>query len=119
MNGAQVPMLLRIAETASMLAVHPKTIRRMIKRGELLVHRVSIRGVRVDAQCVMRLMAGLEPAESANMTADEKDSEAPKLYRQRGRSRVWTALVQGREVPLGTTNEEQARRAVEALANPG
>lgn len=119
MNGAQLPTLLTVTEVARALGVHSKTVRRMLRRGQLVLRRVGVRGVRVDATSVMRLTTGLEPAESANMTVDEKGSEPPKLYRQRGRSKVWTALVQGREVPLGTTDEEQARRAVQALANPG
>jgi len=116
MSAAEVPTLLSMREVAKRLAVHPRTVRRMIKRGEIAVFRLGLRNVRVDAEVVTRLLAGLEPAGDACMNITDKGSNELKLHRQRGRSKVWTALINGREVPLGTTNEEEAKRALRSLA---
>lgn len=95
--GSQVPKLFTVAETAGILAVHPKTVRRMAERGELVVRRVGIRGVRVDAECVMRLLATQDGvAESvARVGNDTKTSESEergaarfKVNREPGRGFV-------------------------------
>lgn len=48
-------------------------------------------------------------------TGDPVSTTTPRLLRQRGRSRVWTAWVDFREVPLGTTDEMEARRRLQEL----
>ena len=62
MSAAQLPTLLTVMEVASALGVHPRTVRRMLARDELVLRRVGVRSVRVDAESVMRLMAGFDPA---------------------------------------------------------
>lgn len=47
---------------------------------------------------------------------DKKEHRAsPRLLRQRGRSRVWTAWIDYQEVPLGTTDESEAQQRLDAL----
>lgn len=40
--------LASLNETAEHLGVHPRTVRRMVARGELVAYRVGPRAVRVD-----------------------------------------------------------------------
>lgn len=114
-----VLQLLSVSEAARMLAVHEKTIRRMIERGELVVHRFGKRNVRVDASSVAHRLTA-PPQADAEMgvpLARNRDLlTQPRLLRQRGRSRVWTADFNGQEVPLGTSDQAQALKALEELA---
>ena len=48
------PKLLTVAAVAEILSVSPRTVRRMIQRGELVAHRIA--GLRVDAESVTRLL---------------------------------------------------------------
>ncbi len=112
--------LLSVEEVARFMSVSTKTVRRMMSRGELVTHRFG-RSVRVDASSVTSLLAGSVTSTAVETVAlndkktDAGPKEAPRLYRQRGRAKVWTAMVDGQEVPLGTNNEKEAQRKVAAL----
>jgi len=119
MTGLPLEGLLSVEDVAGYLSLSTKTIRRMISRGELVSHRVG-RSVRVNATCVTSLVAGsVTSAAVETIAMTEKKHEpatgAPRLYRQRGRSRVWTALVNNQEVPLGTHDEKEARRRLAGM----
>jgi excisionase family DNA binding protein len=113
--------LVSVEDVARFMSVSTKTVRRMMSRGELVTHRFG-RSVRVDAASVTFLLAGSATSTAVETVAmnDKKNDagpkEAPRLYRQRGRAKVWTAMIDGQEVPLGTNNERDARRKVAALA---
>ena len=111
--------LLSVSETARMLAVHEKTIRRMIARGELVVCRFGKRNVRVDASSVAHLLTAPPQANAEMGVPLVKNRDLlsqPRLLRQRGRSRVWTADINGQEVPLGTSDPVKALKSLEELA---
>lgn len=79
--GEPLGALITVEETRIRLRVSKKTVRRLIQRGELVAHRVG-RSVRVDAQSVMRLLAGVTPADEANVGDSEKKWRA---YFEKGR----------------------------------
>ncbi|MDC0749947.1 tyrosine-type recombinase/integrase [Polyangium mundeleinium] len=100
-------------EVARVLRVATKTVRRWINAGRLVSRRIGPNTVRVDASSVTRLLAA-SPSEDADGifmgTKKEGSPGGPRLLRQRGRSKVWTAVINSEEVPLGTTDEAEARR---------
>ena len=111
--------LLSVEDVARFMSVSTKTVRRMMSRGELVTHRLG-RSVRVDASSVTSLLAGSVTSTAVETVAmnDKKNDSgpgAPRLYRQRGKSKVWTCLVNNQEVPLGTNDEKEARRRVMAI----
>lgn len=124
MTGLPLDGLLSVEDVAAHLAVSTKTVRRLISRGELVTHRFG-RSVRVDASSVTSLLAGsaTSPAvetiamKSNSNVTDHARREPARLLRQRGRSKVWTALINGQEVPLGTTNEREAKAKLVGLGN--
>jgi excisionase family DNA binding protein len=115
MTGLPLAGLLSVEDVAGYLSLSTKTVRRMISRGELVTRRLG-RSVRVDASSVTSLLAGSATSTVVETIAMKKDNkkgeyelDVPRLLRQRGRSKVWTALISGQEVPLGTTNEKEAK----------
>lgn len=52
----RLPDLMTIPEVACMLSVHPRTIKRMIQRGDLRGVRLSSRMWRIDAREVLRFV---------------------------------------------------------------
>jgi site-specific recombinase XerD len=44
---------------------------------------------------------------------------APHLFRQRGRARNWSGLIDGREVSLGTSDAAEAQQRLDALTEQG
>lgn len=103
-----------------MLAVHPKTIRRMIKRGELVVHKVGRRNVRVNALSVTHLLTPLgerSPGVGEVRTMVAKPAgTGTRLYRTRGRGKTWTGLIDDEEVKLGTPDRGEAEARLAAIA---
>jgi excisionase family DNA binding protein len=107
-----LPRLLTVEDVARRLSVSTKSIRRWIKRGDLVTHRFN-RNVRVDASSVMRLLATPANAVAGDAAMKTDGVSPPRLLRRRGRAREWTGLANGEEIGLGTTDD---RQAVEALA---
>lgn len=123
---AQAPALQRgiefftVEEVARILRVAPKTVRRWINAGRLVARRIGPNTVRVDATSVTRLLEA-SPSEATDGifmgTKKEGSPSEPKLLRQRGRSKVWTAVINNEEVPLGTIEEAEARRRLREIAS--
>ncbi|WP_437656732.1 tyrosine-type recombinase/integrase [Sorangium sp. So ce1182] len=111
---------LTVEEVARVLRVATKTVRRWINAGRLVAHRIGPNTVRVDAASVTRLMTA-SPSEAADGllmgTKREGSPGESRLLRQRGRSKVWTAVVNNEEVPLGTTDEVEARRRLREITS--
>jgi excisionase family DNA binding protein len=115
--------LLTVQQTADAIRVSTKTVRRWIASGKLVTHRFSRNLVRVDADSVARLLAGSSngsgPAvETGTMTEDltkRNGADQPQLLRQASRSRVWIAWFEFKEVPLGTTDRDEAERRLAKL----
>lgn len=105
-------------EVARVLRVATKTVRRWINAGRLVARRIGPNTVRVDAASVTRLLEA-SPSEAADgifMGTKKGGSPGePRLLRQRGRSKVWTAVINNEEVPLGTTDEAEARRRLREI----
>lgn len=124
MTGLALDGLLPVEDVAGLLSLSTKTVRRMIARGELVTHRLG-RNVRVDASSVTSLLASSVTSAAVETVAMVKQNngnegdgkkDPPRLFRQRGRSKVWTALIDGQEVPLGTTNEREAQAKLVGIA---
>ena len=62
--------LLTVEQTADKLGLCPRTIRRLIERGELVAHRIN-RTLRVDATSVMRLL------ETTRVVASDETDPCP------------------------------------------
>jgi excisionase family DNA binding protein len=109
--------LLSVEDTAKRFGVSTKTIRRRIQDGSLVAHRLGTT-IRVDAKSVARLLA---PANGNGVgcvvAMRENNSEELQLYRQRGRDKNWTTLVDGIEMSLDTSDAEEARAKLEVLAS--
>ncbi|GMV15910.1 MAG: hypothetical protein AMXMBFR56_41340 [Polyangiaceae bacterium] len=69
-------LLHTVQETATMLAVSSKTVRRMLDDGRLVARRFSRNLVRVDGESVMRLLADEEPAAGANVKDEPKNEKS-------------------------------------------
>ncbi len=107
-------------EAADLLRVDERTVRRMIKQGRLVAHRFSHNFVRVDADSVMRLLAG---GGSTSIAADKGDimkhkphSGSPRLLRQVGKSRRWVGVIDDKEVELGSPDRDEAERRLWQIA---
>ena len=107
-----MPQLFTVEETADRLKVSAKTIRRWIKAGTLVSHKIG-NCRRVDASSVMRMLAA-STAGSATVRPSGT-SKQPTTLRQLGKSKVWTTTVSGRDVPLGTTDKAEAIERAQAL----
>ena len=55
---------LTVAETAALLRVTPRTVRRMISRGQLTGHRLGTRLIRIDSREVNRCLPVMPNARS-------------------------------------------------------
>jgi len=112
-----LPTLATVEEVAERLALSQKTIRRWIKSQRLVAHRVG-KNVRVDAASVTRLLATPGTAVVQSTTPVKKNNvmSEPRLLRQRGRAKLWTALIEGEEVFLATSNRDEAELALGRIA---
>lgn len=111
--------LLTVEETARALGVSTKTIRRWISSGRLVAHRIGPGSVRVSHEELTRLLAAstTEAASELEMTKTRDGSHRePKLLRQRGKARIWTALIDEEEVSLHTSDEQEARRRLAQMS---
>lgn len=113
-------LLHTVQETAKLLAVSSKTVRRMLADGRLVAHRMSRNFVRVDGSSVMRLLASNEPssalADNGRRMKHNTSTGGPRLLRQAGKSRCWTGMIGEKEVPLGTPDREEAERRLWQIA---
>ncbi len=57
MSEPKTPEVLSVSETAALLGVSATTVRRKIKRGELVTAHRSGHGICVNAECVTRLIS--------------------------------------------------------------
>lgn len=106
------PALLTVAETATLLRVSSKTVRRMSSRGELVTCRLG-RNVRVDALSVTRLLGlPVEFVESAPMA---EKSQRTALVRFDEIENEWIGEIDHRTVRFKTTSREEAELRLAAL----
>lgn len=110
--------LLTVAETACALRVSEKTIRRRLADGTLVARRLG-RSVRVDGVSVARLLASPGELGTADGVTVQKNQllAQPRLLRQRGRTRDWTGILNGEEVPLGTSDRDRAEKTLARMAS--
>lgn len=82
--------LLTVAETAQLLRVSTKTVRRMLARGDLVARRFNHNLVRVDGQSVMRLLGGFVSPDKAQMRGNNgvANERKWKAYFEAGRGYV-------------------------------
>lgn len=115
------PTLLTVAETAKLLRVSAKTVRRWIALHTLVAHRFNRNTIRVDASSVMRLLAdsgvNSDSAVKARTMKKNDNAAGPRLFRQAGKSRCWTGIINGQETPLGTSDREEAERRLWKIAS--
>ena len=123
MIASSLPSLLTMQQVAEYLTVHIRTVRRLIKRGELVAHRINTT-VRVDAKSVTTLLASSSnvserAVELHTMRTEiptKSGEEQPRLLRQLPKSKVWIGWVNFREIPLGTTDQGEAQRRLLNIA---
>jgi excisionase family DNA binding protein len=111
--------MVTVQHIAQQLAVSKRTVRRWIADGKLVSHRIGKNSVRVDASSVMHLIATTDSA-VADGNAHVKNNVIlfqPRLLRQRGRKQVWTGLVDGQEVDLGTSDRTEAVQALTKVSD--
>lgn len=125
MTGLPLDGLLSVQDVAAHLGLSTKTVRRMITRGDLPVtHRIG-HSIRVPAKSVTTILASSVTSSATPTVAMNNDNNdggangAPRLFRQRGKSKVWTALINNQEVPLGTNDKKEAERKLASFAGQG
>lgn len=105
--GNVVAPYMTVAETAALLRMSTKTIRRMLEDGRLVAHRAG-KNIRVDGPSVMRLMSGQSaPAMEPQMV--ETPQFKTELVRRLKYTKEWTGHIGEFEVALGTSEEDEAR----------
>ena len=99
----QPPALLSIAEAAARLRTSPRTVRRLIARGQLRAARITDRLWRVSAEDVERLaeptLWGDERLETPRVAAQSTESDAGLLWLA---ETAWAG-----DVPLGRKGSGQ------------
>jgi excisionase family DNA binding protein len=67
--------LLTVQQAADMFGVSTRTIRRLIRRGDLAAHRITRSIVRVDGESVMRLLEATRMAASPGSSCPREDED--------------------------------------------
>ncbi len=104
---------------AAVLDVSTRTVRRLIKRGELVTYRIN-RQLRVDAESVTRLLeTSLIGASRRTVPcrSESTPSVNPTSFVAGERTSSGPAGSTGREVSLGTANRIEAQQKLDELTH--
>ena len=99
--------LLTVDDTAAKLGISVRTVRRLVKSGALVAHRITSHIVRVDAQSVTRLLENTRVAGSHGDSACPSENEGTSTASRTSSGSV-VAARRGRATSPGTERSPSA-----------